>query len=120
VLLFQDLSSSFISLLMCFFFLVYRFLKINPAGKVPALKLDEKWIPDSDVISQALEEKYPVPPLGTPPEKASVYVLYSVVFMRQPYGYTCSSLETTYSLSAFHPSMVHIGNVVKPGFGFLA
>ncbi|XP_062150762.1 glutathione S-transferase DHAR3, chloroplastic [Alnus glutinosa] len=48
------------------------FLKINPAGKVPALKLDEKWIPDSDVISQALEEKYPVPPLGTPPEKASV------------------------------------------------
>ncbi|KAG6720505.1 glutathione S-transferase DHAR3, chloroplastic-like [Carya illinoinensis] len=48
------------------------FLKINPGGKVPVIKLDEKWMPDSDVITQALEEKYPNPPLGTPPEKASV------------------------------------------------
>ncbi|KAK9272638.1 hypothetical protein L1049_003014 [Liquidambar formosana] len=48
------------------------FLKISPEGKVPILKLDEKWIADSDVITQSLEEKYPNPPLGTPPEKASV------------------------------------------------
>ncbi|KAL4652324.1 hypothetical protein ACB092_01G225000 [Castanea dentata] len=48
------------------------FLKINPGGKVPVIKLNEKWISDSDVIAQALEEKYPDPPLGTPPEKASV------------------------------------------------
>ena len=38
------------------------------------MKLDEKWIADSDVIAQSLEEKYPDPPLGTPPEKVSVYV----------------------------------------------
>ncbi|KAI9100285.1 hypothetical protein K1719_024503 [Acacia pycnantha] len=48
------------------------FLKINPEGKVPVINLDEKWVSDSDVITQALEEKFPSPPLGTPPEKASV------------------------------------------------
>ena len=50
-----------------------RFLKINAEGKVPVIKFDEKWVADSDVITQALEEKYPEPPLGTPPDKASVY-----------------------------------------------
>ncbi|KAI4299588.1 hypothetical protein L6164_033033 [Bauhinia variegata] len=48
------------------------FLKINADGKVPVIKLDEKWVADSDIITQSLEEKYPNPPLGTPPEKASV------------------------------------------------
>ncbi|KAI4375486.1 hypothetical protein MLD38_013350 [Melastoma candidum] len=48
------------------------FLKLNPDGKVPLVKLDENWIADSDVITQALEEKYPNPPLTTPTEKASV------------------------------------------------
>ncbi|KAL3630434.1 putative glutathione S-transferase dhar2, chloroplastic [Castilleja foliolosa] len=47
-------------------------LNISPEGKVPLIKLDEKWIPDSDVITQALEEKFPEPSLATPPEKASV------------------------------------------------
>lgn len=48
------------------------FLKISPEGQVPVIKLDEKWVSDSDVITQSLEEKYPEPPLQTPPEKASV------------------------------------------------
>lgn len=48
------------------------FLQISPEGKVPVLKIDDKWVPDSDVITQILEEKYPEPPLATPPEKASV------------------------------------------------
>lgn len=48
------------------------FLKISPEGKVPLIKLDEDWIADSDVITQLLDEKYPNPPLGTPPEKSSV------------------------------------------------
>ncbi|XP_052197096.1 glutathione S-transferase DHAR3, chloroplastic [Diospyros lotus] len=48
------------------------FLEISPEGKVPVIKIDEKWIADSDVITQALEEKFPNPPLATPPEKASV------------------------------------------------
>ena len=51
---------------------VSRFLKINAEGKVPVVKFDEKWVPDSDVITHALEDKYPEPPLATPPEKASV------------------------------------------------
>ncbi|KAL0887760.1 hypothetical protein Bca101_011743 [Brassica carinata] len=48
------------------------FLKISAEGKVPVVKFDEKWVPDSDVITQSLEDKYPEPPLATPPEKASV------------------------------------------------
>lgn len=48
------------------------FLSISPEGKVPVAKLDDKWIPDSDVITQVVEEKYPDPSLVTPPEKASV------------------------------------------------
>lgn len=54
----------------------FRFLNISPEGKVPLIKLEEKWIADSDVITQALEEKYPEPPLATPPDKASVSVLF--------------------------------------------
>ncbi|XAR66315.1 Glutathione dehydrogenase (ascorbate) [Bertholletia excelsa] len=48
------------------------FLEINPEGKVPVIKLDGKWVPDSDVIAGLLEEKYPSPPLSPPPEFASV------------------------------------------------
>jgi hypothetical protein len=33
---------------------------------------DGKWIADSDVIVQAIEEKCPNPPLVTPPAYASV------------------------------------------------
>jgi len=50
-----------------------RFLKISPEGKVPVAKLDEKWVADSDVITNSVEEKYPDPPLATPPEKATMY-----------------------------------------------
>lgn len=63
--------SNLLCVIVCY---VSRFLKINAEGKVPVVKLDEKWVPDSDVIAQSLEEKYPDPPLRTPPEKASVYV----------------------------------------------
>ncbi|XP_057431007.1 glutathione S-transferase DHAR3, chloroplastic [Lotus japonicus] len=48
------------------------FLQISPEGKVPVIKFDEKWVPDSDIITQTLEEKYPSPPLVTPPEKSTV------------------------------------------------
>ncbi|XP_031486343.1 probable glutathione S-transferase DHAR1, cytosolic [Nymphaea colorata] len=48
------------------------FLQISPEGKVPVLKVDDKWVPDSDVITQILEEKFPDPPLAPPPEVASV------------------------------------------------
>ncbi|KAJ0963016.1 hypothetical protein J5N97_028138 [Dioscorea zingiberensis] len=42
-----------------------RFLEISPEGKVPVFKRDRKWIPDSDVITKIIEEKYPTPPLAT-------------------------------------------------------
>ncbi|XXG54882.1 hypothetical protein AAC387_Pa03g2652 [Persea americana] len=48
------------------------FLEISPEGKVPVVKFDDKWVADSDVITQLLEEKYPNPSLVTPPEFASV------------------------------------------------
>jgi glutathione dehydrogenase/transferase len=50
-----------------------RFLKMNPEGKVPVFNGgDGKWISDSDVVVQVIEEKHPNPPLVTPPEYASV------------------------------------------------
>ncbi|CAN0909418.1 Glutathione S-transferase DHAR2 [Linum grandiflorum] len=48
------------------------FLDINPGGKVPVVKFDDKWVSDSDVIVGILEERYPQPSLVTPPEFASV------------------------------------------------
>ncbi|CAF2257114.1 hypothetical protein HID58_030723 [Brassica napus] len=48
------------------------FLDISPGGKVPVLKIDGKWVPDSDVIVSLLEKKYPEPSLKTPPKFASV------------------------------------------------
>ncbi|XP_078429549.1 dehydroascorbate reductase 2 [Wolffia australiana] len=49
------------------------FLEISPEGKVPAINFgDGKWIVDSDVITQLIEEKFPEPSLVTPPECASV------------------------------------------------
>lgn len=48
------------------------FLDVNPEGKVPVLKHEGKWVPDSDVIARILEEKYPEPPLAAPQEKAAV------------------------------------------------
>ncbi|GAU12147.1 hypothetical protein TSUD_01130 [Trifolium subterraneum] len=48
------------------------FLEVNPEGKVPVVKFDDKWVPDSDVIVGILEEKYPQPSLVSPPEFASV------------------------------------------------
>jgi glutathione S-transferase len=50
-----------------------RFLEVNPEGKVPVVKFDDKWVPDSDVIVGILEEKYPEPSLISPAEFASVY-----------------------------------------------
>ncbi|CAK9176530.1 unnamed protein product [Ilex paraguariensis] len=48
------------------------FLEVNPEGKVPAIKIDDKWIADSEVIVDLIEKKYPNPPLSPPPEVASV------------------------------------------------
>jgi len=48
------------------------FLEVNPEGKVPVIKFEGKWIPDSDVIVKILEEKYPEPSLVTPPQFSSV------------------------------------------------
>ncbi|KAK9913392.1 hypothetical protein M0R45_037210 [Rubus argutus] len=48
------------------------FIDVNPEGKVPVVKFDDKWVSDSDVLVGILEEKYPEPSLKTPPEFASV------------------------------------------------
>ncbi|KAF5467230.1 hypothetical protein F2P56_017077 [Juglans regia] len=48
------------------------FLEVNPEGKVPIMKFDDKWVSNSDDIVGILEERYPEPSLTTPPEFASV------------------------------------------------
>lgn len=40
-----------------------EFLRRNPAGKVPVLKLDDRMLSESTPICEYLEEKYPEPPL---------------------------------------------------------
>src|SRR5438105_3341754 len=40
-----------------------EYLKINPLGKIPALEADGIIIPESEVINEYLEEKFPNPPL---------------------------------------------------------
>jgi glutathione S-transferase len=40
-----------------------EFLRRNPAGKVPVLRLDGRMHPESQAICELLEEKYPDPPL---------------------------------------------------------
>ena len=39
------------------------FLAINPLGKIPALEVDGNVIPESEVINEYLEDRYPNPPL---------------------------------------------------------
>lgn len=48
------------------------FLEVNPEGKVPVVKFDGKWVPDSDVIVGILEDKYPEPSLVSPAQFSSV------------------------------------------------
>ncbi|KZV38471.1 dehydroascorbate reductase family protein [Dorcoceras hygrometricum] len=42
------------------------FVEVNPEGKVPAVKFDDKWVGDSDTIVGIIEEKYPEPSLSPP------------------------------------------------------
>jgi glutathione S-transferase len=42
------------------------FLEANPEGKVPVIKDDGKWVADSDVITEILEQKFPEPSLAGP------------------------------------------------------
>ena len=39
------------------------FLRRNPAGKVPVLKMDDRNMAESAAICEYIEEKYPEPPL---------------------------------------------------------
>ncbi|CAH2036798.1 unnamed protein product [Thlaspi arvense] len=48
------------------------FLGISPNGTVPVLKIDDKWVSDSDIIVDVLEKKYPEPSLKTPTKFATV------------------------------------------------
>lgn len=69
-----------------YLFCWFRFLEISPEGKVPVINFDGKWVADSDLITQTLEEKYPSPPLVTPPEKATAYV--SCLYTSSSFGDT--------------------------------
>jgi glutathione S-transferase len=48
-----------------------EFLRKNPAGKLPVLELDDgSYLPESAVIVEYLEERFPTPPMiGTTPEE---------------------------------------------------
>jgi glutathione S-transferase len=54
-----------------------EYAKVNPLGKTPALEVDALVIPESEVINEYLEEKFPTPPLlpKSPEARAKVRVL---------------------------------------------
>ncbi|GHA47505.1 glutathione S-transferase [Amylibacter ulvae] len=56
-----------------------EFRRLNPAGKVPVLKVDDFILSESNAICEYLEEKHPNPPLlpRTPEERAEVRRLVS-------------------------------------------
>jgi glutathione S-transferase len=53
-----------------------EYKKINPLGKIPALDIGTMMIPESEVINEYLEEKYPTPALmpKTPEARAVVRI----------------------------------------------
>src|ERR1700757_2898424 len=53
-----------------------EYLKINPLGKIPTLEVDGTIIPESEIINEYLEEKFPTPALmpKTPEARAKVRV----------------------------------------------
>ena len=54
-----------------------EYAKINPLGKTPALDADGLLIPESEVINEYLEDKYPNPPLlpKSPEGRAKVRII---------------------------------------------
>ena len=54
-----------------------EYANVNPLGKTPALEVDGLVIPESEVINEYLEEKFPTPPLlpKSPEDRAKVRVI---------------------------------------------
>src|SRR6202161_4679110 len=54
-----------------------EYAQVNPLGKIPALDADGLLIPESEVINEYLEDKYPDPPLlpKSPKARAKVRIL---------------------------------------------
>ncbi len=58
-----------------------EFLAVNPIGKIPVLKLDDgSYLPESNVILEYLEDKFPEPPLrpSTPEARARMRLLMQI------------------------------------------
>ncbi len=51
-----------------------EYLKVNPLGKIPTLDADGTIIPESEVINEYLEEKFPNPPLMPKGPEARAHV----------------------------------------------
>ena len=61
-----------------------EFLRRNPAGKVPVLKIDGKLLAESSAICEWIEEVYPEPSLmpETPDERAEVVAAIEAIDLR--------------------------------------
>jgi glutathione S-transferase len=62
--------------------------KINPLGKIPALETDGMLIPESEIINEYLEEKFPNPPLlPKSPEaraKVRIFTRFHDIYLEPP------------------------------------
>jgi glutathione S-transferase len=65
-----------------------EYASINPLGKTPALEADGLLIPESEVINEYLEDKYPTPPLlPKSPEgraKARIFTRFHDIYLEPP------------------------------------
>ena len=91
-------------------FLQGKFYKTSPIGRIPVLELDDgSIIPESEVISEYIEEKFPEPSMlgATPEERANVRVLSRIADI-----YIMNNIF----MSLVHPRSEHGGDNIT---GFL-
>src|SRR6267154_614977 len=98
-----------------------EYAQVNMLGKIPALDADGLLIPESEVINEYLEDKYPTPPLlpKSPEGRAKVTDLKNRIGqlekMLSDGGFACGS-EFTLADCALAPTIFFVTNL-GPAFG---
>ncbi|KAJ7523443.1 hypothetical protein O6H91_18G050700 [Diphasiastrum complanatum] len=58
------------------------FLDLSAEGNIPLMYIDEKWIADTDIILELVEQKVSIPTFRTPSEKASIGLKIFPMFVK--------------------------------------
>ncbi len=97
-----------------------EYKRLNPTGKVPALEIDGRVLPESAVILEYLEERFPQKPLlpGDPAERARARLLSRMadIYLAPPMGALFGQLNPQTRNAAVVET--ELGNLSK-GFDYL-